>query len=444
MSDSELEELVSDISQQLKEIRAERSTAYSENNWWSDQQIIGKMNIDANSLKILIETSVKAALDHQAKSFASQLQEIEEKFKSSQITSPEVEVFKDAEIDTSVECHETLDIVKSVPDFEGKHETYVSWRKAAHTAYKIFEVYQRSSKHYQALGIIRNKIKGPADMVLSLYDTPLNFKAIINRLDFTYADKRPIYLIEQELSTLRQGNLTLIEYYDEVERKLTLLINKTIMTYDASLAASLNEKYRADALRVFISGTKKQLSDILFSARPKDLPSALALAQEVESNHERFHFANNYARSLEDRAQRNEQRYQKQQTIESSQQGKSPYYNKPRINNNGPPQRQEAPQPMDIDSSSRFRQPTQHQANQGVSAYSPFPNQTQKRPNSGTARFTGPKQQRINNISQEDHQYDPSEQEYDTIAESEVADFEDETAQTEELNFLEMTPCYRL
>lgn len=101
MSDSELEELVSDISQQLKEIRAERSTAYSENNWWSDQQIIGKMNIDANSLKILIETAVNAALDHQAKSFASKLQEVED------------EVFKDAEIDTSVECHETLDIVKS-------------------------------------------------------------------------------------------------------------------------------------------------------------------------------------------------------------------------------------------------------------------------------------------------------------------------------------------
>lgn len=71
--------------------------------------------------------------------------------KSSQITTPEVDVFKDAEIDTSVECHETLDIIKSVSDFEGKHETYVSWRKAAHTAYNIFEVYQRIPKHYQAL-----------------------------------------------------------------------------------------------------------------------------------------------------------------------------------------------------------------------------------------------------------------------------------------------------
>jgi len=82
--------------------------------------------------------------------------------------------------------------------------------------------------------------------------------------------------------------MTLLQYYDEVEKKLTLLINKTTMTYDNTVAASMNEKYRADALRVFISGTKKSLSDVLFSARPSDLPSALTLAQEVEANHERY------------------------------------------------------------------------------------------------------------------------------------------------------------
>jgi len=79
--------------------------------------------------------------------------------------------------------------MKSLPDFEGKNKTYVSWRKAEHKAYKVYEKYGGSSKHYQALGILRNKIKGSADMVLSSFDTPLNFKAIINRLDFTYADK---------------------------------------------------------------------------------------------------------------------------------------------------------------------------------------------------------------------------------------------------------------
>ncbi|CAD7001358.1 unnamed protein product, partial [Ceratitis capitata] len=37
---------------------------------------------------------------------------------------------------------------------------------------------------------------------------------------------------------------------------------------------------------------------------PNDLPSALALAQEVESNHERYLFASNFAWTLEDKAQK--------------------------------------------------------------------------------------------------------------------------------------------
>jgi len=43
-------------------------------------------------------------------------------------------------------------------------------------------------------------------------------------------------------------------------------------------------KFREDALRIFISGLKRNLTDVLFAAKPKDMPSALALAQEVESN----------------------------------------------------------------------------------------------------------------------------------------------------------------
>lgn len=155
------------------------------------------------------------------------------------------------------------------------------------------------SKHYQAVAIIRNKIRGAAVGVLASFNTVLNFKAIIARLDFTYADKRPVYLIEQELSTLRQGNLTVLKFY-EVERKLTLLTNKTIMTYEGHIANSINEKYRMDALRVFISGLKKPLSDILFSTRLADLPSALALAQGVEANHERYIFATNFSQRFDE------------------------------------------------------------------------------------------------------------------------------------------------
>lgn len=54
------------------------------------------------------------------------------------------------------------------------------------------------------MAIIRNKIKGPANAVWSSFNIVLNFTAIIAGLDFTYADKRPTYLIEKELSILRQ------------------------------------------------------------------------------------------------------------------------------------------------------------------------------------------------------------------------------------------------
>lgn len=267
-----------------------------------------------------VQAVVNAALKAQQQEF--------EKKKFEQLTKKvtdlgikaEIKVYEEITIVDGIRCDESHDIIKSIPEFEGGQENYVSWRQAAHNAYKVFEKSNGSSKHYQAVAIIRNKIRGPADAVLASFNTILNFHAIIARLDFTYADKRPVYIIEQELSTLRQGNLTLSQYYDEVEKKLTFLTNKTIMSYDAALAAPINEKYRADAMRVFVSGLKKSLSDVLFSAQPQDLPSALALAQEVEANHERYVFAASFARNNEHRA------YPRENHNEQKYQNKSPYY----------------------------------------------------------------------------------------------------------------------
>lgn len=87
------------------------------------------------------------------------------------------------------------------------------------------------------------------------------------------------------------------EFYDKVDRQLTLIINKQIMTFSGqeSLLASLGERARENALRVFISGLHRPLCDILFSARPKDLPTALVTAQELETNHRRNDFARIFA-----------------------------------------------------------------------------------------------------------------------------------------------------
>lgn len=393
----------------------------------------------AEQIRTLVDSAIQAALAVQRQTFEQQLKVIENRFNDFTVSTPEVETYKEISIIPGVKCDESLDIIKSLPDFEGKHETYVSWRQAAHTAYKIFEEYDGSSRHYQAVAIIRNKIKGSADMTLSSFNTALNFKAIIARLDFTYSDKRPIYLIEQELSTLRQGNLTLLEFYDEVERKLTLLTNKTLMTHDKTIAASLNEKYRMDALRVFISGTKKELSNVLFSARPTDLPSALALAQEVESNRERYLFASNFARSREDKGKQRSDQAAPGTSPAEPQTNKNPHFTRKHKFDNRKSQTQSPVEPMDVDDSARFKQSTKYR-----NQYSdiPSPNgQTVKRPNSGTARFTGTKHQRVNLLTNNDQK---SEQDYQTLADNEASDNDVDAAdEFDQINFLEVAPCYR-
>ena len=189
--------------------------------------------------------------------FNEKIEQLNLKITELQVTAKNVEEFQEITIDPSVVSNETLDLVKSLPDFDAKISQYVSWRQAAHTAYRVYVYHSGSSKHYQAVAIIRNKIRGAADAVLASFNTVLNFHAVIARLDFTYADKRPIYLIEQELSTLRQDNLTVFEFYDQVEQKLNLLTNKTNMTHEPNLVPIVNEKYRADALHTYISGLKK-------------------------------------------------------------------------------------------------------------------------------------------------------------------------------------------
>lgn len=99
----------------------------------------------------------------------------------------------------------------------------------------------------------------------------------------------------------RQGDLSLMEYYNDVEKKLTLVTNKIVMIHETEQATLLNEEERSDALHAFISGMKKSLRAVVFPAQPKDLPSALALAREAEACIERSMFSASYAKAMAER-----------------------------------------------------------------------------------------------------------------------------------------------
>lgn len=204
--------------------------------------------------------------------------------------------FEEEKINVTVRCDEPLDVIKSLPTFNGKH-SYVSWREAATHSMKIY--IKGSKRYYSALTILRNKIIDEANDTLTNHGTVLNFEAIISRLDFAYADKRPLHLIEQELSVMRQGPQSIMSYYNEVNKKLTDLINKTIMTHgtNSEITKELNNRNRQYALRVFMTGLNAPLADILFSISPNNLPEALAKAQELQANKIRADFALHFNKS---------------------------------------------------------------------------------------------------------------------------------------------------
>lgn len=146
-------------------------------------------------------------------------------------------------------------------------------------------------KYFEALMIIRNKIKGAASNLLNNYNTAFNFDAIIDRLDFNYADKRPLYILEQEMMVLQQNKLNVDEFYDKVNEKLNSIINKINMTYKERVTANaFIESVNSKALRTFITGLNNKKGELLYAANPSSLPEAYARLQTIMNDQHRINF----------------------------------------------------------------------------------------------------------------------------------------------------------
>lgn len=352
-----------------------------------------------------------------------------------------IEPFQPVQIDPNVNSTNfSLDLIKSLPEFDGNPASYPAWRSAASFAMEYYP--ENSEKSYVATGILRNKVTGSANTTISSYNTVLNFKAILARLDQTYADKRPLHVLENELSILRQDNLTIGDFYDQVDKQLTLIINKQMMSFHGqdALVATLIERARENALRVFISGLRRPLCDILFSAKPSDLPTALATAQELEVNRKRNDFAMAYAAG-NNAIRSNKLNFNKSSTprapnlprptpmdIESSKiVHQSSYPQNFNLENSNNRNRQnfqnQSLQQSHIQNSPGYYQPRQN-PNTGA-----IPKRLREAPDSNRSRFY--KQQRINYMPDDDsNEIDNSD------CQSERSDVEDDIS-THEINFLE-------
>lgn len=158
--------------------------------------------------------------------------------------------------------------------------------------------------------------------------------------------------------------MSIMECYNKITEKLTLLINKYIMTHgnDSLMTKESNEFRRQPALKVFVSGLISPYNNIISSMQPSDLPNALAKAQEIESHNHRAMLAQTFERNYKSHLHGNRPLKGKNQNVNSNNHDYKQDNNLrfPRNQNQGPNYQQnnwnyQKPEPMDVDTSGNCR-----------------------------------------------------------------------------------------
>lgn len=294
-----------------------------------------------------------------------------------------------------------LDSYKSIPEFNGDKNQYQSWRNQVARRMTMIEVFVGHAKYEAALGIIRAKITGAASDTLTNNQTVYNIDAIIERLDASYADQRPIYIIEAEMESIKQNEKSLQEYHDAINQALNLYISKITLTYKSKEQQDvLTNHAQIKAIRTFIIGMKSRaMRNILYGGKYSTLSQVYTTAQTVHYDDQYLQLdqMNDTNKQLRTQPLRTQQK-----PIRFYPNVQPQVQNVPRVNVNmgcnqpqqGAFQSASKPEPMEIDSSNRFKQTTNFRR--------PIQqmNAPQKRENSSSRQYVSQpnKMQRVNQV----------------------------------------------
>lgn len=254
-----------------------------------------------------------------------------------------------------------LDAFKVIHEFNGDRKTYRSWRIQVSKLMEQISGFKTHPKYAAALSIIRAKITGAASDILINNNTAHDINAMIDRLDFSYADQRPLYVIEAEMTIIKQNTKSLQEYYDAINQALNMVLTKISMTYkEVAEQKSLIAETQSKAIRTFITGLNSPLiRTTLYGNMPKSLSQAFAVAQTIQYDNQ--HLQLEFRAPDQQKFMRNATETRPTSNPNFRYQSQPPnQLQKPSVTTN--PQQQK-PTPMEIDGSGQYVQKTQFQPN---------------------------------------------------------------------------------
>lgn len=294
-----------------------------------------------------------------------------------------------------------LDTFKVLPEFSGKQHEYRSWRNQVYRRMALIEKFKDHVKYEAALAIIRAKVTGMAADVLSNARTHFNINSILKTLDAAYTDQRPLYAIEAEMASIKQGDKNLQQYHYAINFALNAIISKIARTYTQEAEQrSLIIETQKKAIRTFIVGMKNRtMRHILYGHQPKTLSEAYSIAQTVYYDNEYLQLEQCPAPQ---RIQPRIQQQHKTPHFERHDQWNQPRHNHNpdthkqwKQNNNNWGQNNNRVEPMEVDVSQRTKQTNwriPQQQNNGL----------KREDNSFRHQLTQPrKMQRINQLTDE-------------------------------------------
>ncbi|KRG00322.1 uncharacterized protein Dwil_GK27734 [Drosophila willistoni] len=177
------------------------------------------------------------------------------------------------------------DCVKEIRPFTGEAAQYPTWIRQAESIVRDYEV-ARDKLIYRAVVLhLRSKIEGRADeMLISSDVADDDWPEIRKVLASNYEDKRDIGTLEYQMSMLVRGDGNLEGYYNNINRHLSLIVAKLRNAGHAKgVLEALIGSYRERALRVFIRGLPQEMAGLITVNRPKTLPEAFSIAQELDN-----------------------------------------------------------------------------------------------------------------------------------------------------------------
>lgn len=169
------------------------------------------------------------------------------------------------------------DPIKDLPNFDGNPRLLFEFIQNVEEILSLIQSINGSLQARIMLRAIRNKIIGPANEILNMYGTPLEWTAIRSNLVLHYSDKRNETSLIRDLHNQRQNQDTVEQFYSKIIEIFATISNHVqVYEKEPNVIKAKSDLYSEMCLNAFLIGLREPLGSTIRAMKPNTLPEAFS------------------------------------------------------------------------------------------------------------------------------------------------------------------------